>query len=287
MADAQFDVTTIQGKRTLWVDSERVDACMEYVHAHGIESVGINPARRYELLDIEFLRRYPWITELEIVSPLRGSFDLEPIRSLRMLRSLTISDVVTFSLADLPELRVVRAYWHPKLGLAGANRLELLDLAKYNPKSKDLSELPNLPALRELKLVSCPLVSLRGVARYSALQIVRLSYMTKLATLGELERLPALEILDCRVCRKLLDPTEARRLKALRVLKFNECGEIPNLGWVRDLPKLEEFYFVNTNVADGDLTPLLGLRHVAFLPKRHYSHSPEELGALLSQSASR
>jgi hypothetical protein len=40
------------------------------------------------------------------------------------------------------------------------------------------------------------------------------------------------------------------------------------------MPELREFYFVGTEIIEGDLTPLLGLRHTGFFRKRHYSHTP-------------
>jgi protein phosphatase 1 regulatory subunit 7 len=55
-------------------------------------------------------------------------------------------------------------------------------------------------------------------------------------------------------------------------LAFNKCGEIPSLSFLDDLPALESFSFVDTNIADGSLAPCLRLRFAGFLDKRHYSH---------------
>jgi hypothetical protein len=67
------------------------------------------------------------------------------------------------------------------------------------------------------------------------------------------------------------------------VLRFNHCGETPNVKPIESMAALEEFCFVNTNVADGDLRPLLRLRSVGFLPKKHYSHTPEEINRLIAE----
>jgi hypothetical protein len=71
------------------------------------------------------------------------------------------------------------------------------------------------------------------------------------------------------------------RMKTLRVLRLNECGEIPSLALLDELPALEEFRFVDTNIADGDLRPVLRLKRVGFLRKKHYSHTPEEVDAII------
>ena len=43
------------------------------------------------------------------------------------------------------------------------------------------------------------------------------------------------------------------------------------------MPKLEDFRFVDTNVIDGDLSPLIRLKYAGFFDKKHYSHTREQI----------
>lgn len=55
---------------------------------------------------------------------------------------------------------------------------------------------------------------------------------------------------------------------------------IQNLDFLSFLPNLIDFRFVNTNVLDGNLKPILEhptLRSVGFLNKRHYNIKDTEL----------
>jgi hypothetical protein len=52
----------------------------------------------------------------------------------------------------------------------------------------------------------------------------------------------------------------------------------------KNLPNLLEFRFVDTNILDGDLTPLLEhptLRSVGFSNKRHYNYTSEKIDEML------
>ncbi len=75
-----------------------------------------------------------------------------------------------------------------------------------------------------------------------------------------------------------------RALQHLRVLNISENRSIASLA-PAELPELESLYFYgSTNVADGNLTPLLrmsGLKNVALQNRRHYSHSREHVEAAL------
>src|SRR5205814_3136394 len=178
MSNTDFDVTTVNGKTTLSVDSSRIEDCLEYYRSQSIEELGINPMRGYALQDIEFLRRYTFVTALVIVFPITGPFDLSPIQALTGLRSLTISGPVPLVLRQLPQLKIFRGNWDPKLDMSGCN-LETLDLSNYRATSHDLTELPEQPALRELSIVQSRITSLHGLARFRSLEKLDLAFLTK------------------------------------------------------------------------------------------------------------
>lgn len=283
MTNQKYDITNISGRTVLWIDSERIEDCLSYYRSNNIDSIGVNPVRGYSLKNLDFIKQFSEITELDIVYPPDGPFDLSPIQTLRDLRSLIISGPVALKLEIFPKLEVFRGGWQPKLQLKGCDKLRILDLSGYKPKAKNLDDLPRLPSLRELSLVQSPLINLSGVECFEGLKKVELAYLTKLCSLNNLHQIQGLEVLDCQKCRKLTNHEKVRALKNLKVLRFNDCGEIQDLDFINDIPNLKEFRFVNTNIVNGDLTPLIRLQRVGFFAKKHYSHTPEELDFLLKK----
>lgn len=281
MSDDHLDLTTVDGRTTLWVDSTRIPECVSYYQSNPVDSLGVNPARGYHLEDLEFLRQHSSISSVAIVNPSSGDFDLSPLQALTELRSLVISGPVPLSLKQFPRLQVFRGGWHRSLELEGCDQLRVLDLSGYRPRSQDLSGFAALPVLRELSLVQAVISSIRDVGTLRTLVRLELAHMPKLESVSGVGQLPLLEELILQKCRKLQGHQDVRAAKCLRVLRFNDCGEIPSLAFLADLPDLEEFRFVDTTIADGDLQPLLRLKRVGFLPKKHYSHTPAQVNAIL------
>jgi hypothetical protein len=271
-----YDVTTIENRSTLWVDSNRIDDCLNYFFEKKIDILGINPVRGYALDNVDFLKNYPEICGLLIVPSVKFKFDLSPVLSLVNLRDLTLNEVSSLSLATFRHLTHFRGMWHEDLMLEKCASLKSLSLNDYKAKSGDLNEFPVLPSLVELSLTQGPLKSVDGISKMKSLRHLELAYFSKLESLSDVTELPALEFLWVSKCKKLKEHAVVSKLKKLHVLRFNDCGSIPNLQFINEMPELEEFRFVDTLVVDGDLSPLLRLKRVGFLPKKGYSHSPKD-----------
>ncbi|KAA3611943.1 MAG: hypothetical protein DWQ01_07625 [Planctomycetota bacterium] len=111
--------------------------------------------------------------------------------------------------------------------------------------------------------------------------------MTKLESIAAIEELAngQLETLDCQRCKRIRDHSAVRTVPSLQAVRFNGCGEIPTISFLNDMPNLEDFRFVNTNVLDGNLHSLLKLKSAGFFKKKHYSHTPEEVNEILAAKA--
>lgn len=271
-----FDVTEIDGITTIWVDSDRIDACLEYYRDQNIHLLGISPMRGYKIDNLNFLNVYTDVSGLVIVFPPSFEFNMSPLLALSNLRSLTLSAPVRLPLTHFHKLREFRGYWHKELQLSGCDKIEQLDISAYKSATGDLTLFPDLPSLKHLALAQTSITSLRGISKLNLLKSLSVAYSSKLEALDEIDTLSGLELLDFQKCPKLKQYDVLRTLKNLRVLRINGCAEIGSLGFINEMPRLEEFRFVNTNIVDGNLTPLLRLKRVGFLPKRHYSHRPEQ-----------
>jgi hypothetical protein len=96
---------------------------------------------------------------------------------------------------------------------------------------------------------------------------------------------PELRYLHVSTSRKFHDLPELLNLQKLEVLCLNACGDLPDLKFLAEFSHLRDFRFVDTNVIDGDLSPLLrlpNLEYVGTLDKKHYSHSAAEIKAAIA-----
>ena len=251
-----------------------------------ITHVSISRDKGFDADNLDFLANVPevrgvWLSNVDNV-------DISGLGAIAdSLECLSISDnQMPLDLAPFRRLRELRVEWHPKLRLSSdCESLRVLYLRRYTSKSKDLTDLPELPRLRELSVVQSPLNSIRGCGHFTLLERLELSYLSKLESIEAIRELSGgqLERLECEVCRKLGDHEMVRYIRSLLILRFNDCGQITDLRFLDEMPHLKEFYFVGTDVIDGDLTPLLRLAATGFTAKKHFSHKPAEMDALLAR----
>lgn len=282
MTRGRFDVVEVAGIRTLHLDSSALEECLSYYREHRIERLAINASRGYLGHDLEFVRRHPYLTELVVVAPVGRRFDLEPLCALKGLRYLVLNDPSPLVLSRFERLESFYGIWDAGMDLSGCRELRSLSLSKYNAEGA-LETLPAMPSLQQLELVDSKLQTLKGVERFATLRSLVLAHLGRLTSLVGIEALEALEVLDCDACRRLVDHSRVASLVHLRKLQFNDCGSMPSLAFLSQLPHLERFAFVDTNIVDGDLRPVLRLNSVGFFMKKHYSHSPEQVDALIAQ----
>jgi len=114
---------------------------------------------------------------------------------------------------------------------------------------------------------------------------LEIAYAPKLQSLDEFtENKLGLREFDLTNCKKITSYSPISDLEFLRTLRLSSCSAIPDLRWVQGLNRLDFFSFVDTNVIDGDLTPLLDLpclRYVGSLAKRHYQPHIDEINKRL------
>lgn len=284
MDSAQFNIVESGGRTTLWIDSGRIAECMAYYYSNNIDVVGINPMQGYVLADVKFLEEYVDIRGLAVVPPPRG-IDLTGISALKSLEYLSVGEnEQPLDLSAFPKLEEFRGDWHRLLRFPDCMpTLRALHLWKFKPKSKDLGFLPELPALEELGLTQSSIVSLDGLARFSCVRRLHLAYNRALAHLDAIPTLRNLEQLECDRCPKLRNYEVLAKAARLRVLCLHGCGPLASLGFLRSMPQLEAFRFVDTDVEDGDLSPLINLKQVGFINKKHFSHTFEEVQIAIAE----
>jgi protein phosphatase 1 regulatory subunit 7 len=274
--NADFDITTIEGRTTLWVNSERIEECVEAYFSRKIDILGINPLRGFGLSNIDFLKNHPDISGLSIVFPATNSIDISPVIDLKSLRVLWLSGRVDIDLSLLPLLYEFRGYWCDYLRIDKCYSIRRLALIKFLSKTGYIDGLDCSSELIELSLTQSNISALRGISKFKGLEKLGIYHMSKLTSISDIEALPVLYVLDVESCKKIVDIPSVGKNDSIRILRINYCGQIDNVRFIEEMKNLEEFSFVGTNVADGDLSHLLRLKSVGFIAKKSYSHKPND-----------
>ncbi len=199
---------------------------------------------------------------------------LQEVNQLHGLTSLGIGDngCDTIDLSNFPNLESVSIRYGRRLvGLESCLNMRNLTINGYNPSSKDMTELPDLPMLKELWIFKGNLISLEGLGRLP-LEFLWLYSLPKLTSVSAITSLSdSLRKLQIESCRRVTDFDSLRSMRALEKLMISECGSIPSIDFIKEIPRMVFFNFWGTNVVDGDLSPLEGLKFAGFDDKRHYS----------------
>lgn len=164
--------------------------------------------------------------------------------------------------------------------------IEYLTLWHY--KQSELGNFVDIPNnLSYLELNWSNIQNFIGIGKLNKLKRLELHYCTKLESdIGLSTLANTLEHLHINQSKKFVPTGELFNLKNLRVLCLNSCGNLENLNFLSEFPHLIDFRFVNTNVIDGDLSPILkhpSIRSVGFMNKRHYNVSENSMDCSLKE----
>lgn len=238
------------------------------------------------IADLSFLADFPSLLYLEVADQPR--VNTECLAGLANLRGLRLESPGTgIDFAWFPELEVFSGDWHAEhRNLAQCQELRRLQIWQFKPESEDLAELANLTRLEDLDLIQTNIASLEGLQTLEDLRYLDIAYAAKL------ESLEALSWQGCGIrelslmnAKKIASYQPIVSVELLRRLKLSRCAAMPDLHWTTGMQHLDFFSFVETDVLDGDLSPLLRLprlRYVGTMDKKRYNYKSEALNQLLA-----
>ena len=226
---------------------------------------------------------------LELVD--QNGFNTRPLESLSNLRGLRIdSPGAGIDFSWFPKLEVFIGDWHvDNCNLGYSRELRKLRIWQFKPRSPDLTEFMNIPRLETLEITKTSISSLAGVERMEDLRYLEIAYAPKLLALDSLSfENCGIRELELEHVRNVASYLPVASIKHLRRLKLTWCAAMPNLAWTRGMNRLDFFSFVETNVEDGDLSPLMqlpALQYVGTMDKKHYNHRADKINEILKQRA--
>ncbi len=242
----------------------------------GIRASGFN--------DLSFLGHIDDLLYLEVVD-CQGC-DVSPLHQLRNLRGLRLENPgCGLDFSHFPRLEVFEGDWE-KSNRNVSSCTELRTLRVWGLRSEgDLQFLDALQKLEWLELVRPSIESLGGIERLEDLRVVKLFYPAKLKSIEALRDCTSrIRDFEMQNAKKVESYEPLGSLKGLRWLVLTACGPMDGLSWIRAAEELEFFSFVDTDIVDGDLRPILDLqrlRGVGTLDKRHYNIKFEELRSIV------
>lgn len=163
--------------------------------------------------------------------------------------------------------------------------MEYLTLWCHKSKLRNLVDLSIQESLLYLDLTWANIHNFIGIEKMANLKRLELHYCTKLQTDSSLSGLAdMLEHLHINQSKK---SSQMRSYSLWKTFQF--FALILAVIWricifSNQFPRLIEFRFVDTNVLDGELSPILDcptIRSVGFLNKRHYNIKDDKVNAML------
>ncbi len=267
------------GSETLFMDSSRIDDCINYLYEHKLRRISINPFQGYSSDNLDFLSRLE--DYLEGITVLDDRYDYRPLNRLHKLKSLGFVDNRrdTIDLSNFPKLESLACDYSKRLlSLEGCERLQDLTLSGYKSPDKTLKQFPDLRSLKIFSLFQSNITSLDGIGKLLSLQEIALYRLSRLEDISAITDLSKTLIkIELDVCKRITNYDILAELKKMETLIISNSGAIPSLSFIKQMPKLNFLSFVGTNILDGDLSPTIGLGYVGFENKKHYSHTFDEI----------
>jgi len=245
-----------------------------YLKENNIKELNLNYARGWKEEDLFFLKDLPYLEGLKITA---WYINISQINYLHSLRNLSLA---TFSKSKIdfnnfPKLEDCFIEWRtPTDTLFDCISMKKLCINQY--KGKDTSQFSRLDNLVNLRIMNSPIRSLEGLSGLKKLKSLEVANFRKLESLKGIETLTQLEELQIHGCRKINNIEIIGELTNIKILYLCNVGMIDNIQPLEQLKDLERFIFYeDTNIVDGDLTPLTKLpklNYVAYQHRKHYSH---------------
>ncbi len=266
-----------------------------------VPGIELNDGFGYDLYSLKFAEQIPWIEEIAILrfGGVEGE-DLKKFRALRKFINNYTGEPVDF--LSFPKLEEADILWSKgRENILECSSLRSLTIHKL--KSTDFRTFKKLTHLKRLTLLNPSLVTLDGIENlpnleyleiYGNRNFVSLTPLKSLSNLRKLylEKCSKLEdvhvLKDCKNltsiaiedCKNLKDNDAVFTLYNLKLLALRNSGDIKTLDGVRQMKHLERFLIYNTNVIDGDMTPLTASDHLTvcrFTHKKHYNLTEEDI----------
>jgi hypothetical protein len=250
---------------------------LDYAMSNNIRSISISGFFGFSEDNLDFLVDYPFIESIDVTDI---DINIEGIYYLSGLERLTLgvkSKKQHLEISRLKCLTFLSIDWYPEVSNLFSNEhLKELYIWKYKPRSKSFSQLSLPDSLNLLHVADSNILSFEGIEA-SSLLVFEAHHCSSLSSLKGIEAISSnLATLILDYCKKLTEYDSIQSCRNLSKLILGDCGDIPALVWLNKLPQLKYFSFYNTKVANGDISPCIGIDYVSFKNNKIYNMRQED-----------
>jgi len=164
--------------------------------------------------------------------------------------------------------------------LFDCKNLKKLFINKFDKKNTEL--FVKLGEIENITLLNSPIENLDGIYYLSYLTRLRIANLKNIQSLKGIEKLINLIELEIVKCKNIKDISNIFKLQNLKKLFILDNGVISSIKGIENITELNTFLFYeSTNIADGDLMPLLKLKKlsdISYQNRKHYTHKREDFG---------
>ncbi|UJF28467.1 hypothetical protein L0M13_09250 [Planococcus sp. 107-1] len=258
---------------TVLIGKYNVQESIQYIQTHQIKRVKVTDY--YEESQIDFLRECPSIESFLLQGPyVKNVSGLYHLKGLKFLSINDTAPSLSIDFSQLTGVEEINGTLPPKAAaLDSLIHLKKIRIWGYKPKGKDLKEFTEMKALEDLELINSNIISLEEIQGLKKLHRLGLFRMRNLGDISAIQQLSGnLKDLDIESAKKIADFSPIGKVQSLEYLALNNCGTIPSIRFITQLPHLKGVRFWDSTVEDGDVSPCLQLDYAYFTNKKHYSH---------------
>lgn len=274
--------------RVFNIDAAESKSCSQVWATGKYTKLHLGSYENPELRSIECLNDFENLKKIHIM--LNHKVDMSPLdRHASTLTEYACNDDLNpiVNCENYMNLQSLGQIWNPQMTFASSHpQLHRLALSKYCPKKdKNLDALPMAPNLEILNLFLSCIKTLDGIEEYGRLERLAITwgkYLTKVSSLAHCHNLKIIELDGCKNIDDLQETLG--RCNKLERLVLMKVSDLENIQFIERMPNLKWLNLMDTNVIDGDMSPLLkhpSLEYAVFTSKRHFSHTEAQVRSVL------
>ena len=259
-------------KEAIIIDEKETKKFVSYINKKNIDKVIIDLFHS-DIESLSFLKNIKHIKYLVIWG--NGVIDNSPIYELTNLKFLKILRPSELDINRVKSLEFFSTTEPGKIiNIEHATSLKTLELINTTKQGSynDLTFLSKLYNLDTLLLSNFNITTLEGIENLTKLKVLILEDMKKLENINSLTSLSSsLRRLQIYKCNRICSFDPIKELNKLVFLSMDSVKLVPNIEFISNLKKLCSFILWESNVINGNMTPLTFIDHALVYPiRQHY-----------------
>lgn len=218
--------------------------------------------------DLSLLKYFP---NTEYVQFRSDYENIETLYEFKNLKGISTLSKAPLDFTRFEKLQYLRISPSKAQIVQMSNCKNLKNLSIYNYNQSDLSCFSLMPNLENLIIDNCKIESLCGIENFPNLKNLTIQYCIKLKDISKLKEILNLEDLYLENVYKIEDYNvfySLTKLKSLFMVRDTYAGfsNISSIGFVKNMPNIENFFISSYKIQDKDLTPLLKVKNADVYP---------------------